>query len=327
MCRLTTLCGAALAAFALHAGAAEQDFPSRSITVIVPFAPGGTTDTLGRLVASSLGKQLNQTVVIETAGGAGGLIGMQKLQKSQPDGYTLAFNNMSLAILPHLHPKANYDPLKEVEPIGIVATVPMVLSVSLKSGIQDLPSMLKRIRDKSSTKLNLGSSGPGSPAHLAESMFLHYAKGQGEMIAYRGTGPALTDLMSGMIDAVIDQTVTMLPLDADKRVKAIAVSGTERLKQNPNIPTFAEGGLPEFDLSIWNGLVAPAGTPKPVIDKLATALSAAIDSPEFKERLEQLAAQAPTQRERGPEAFTKLLERDSKRVSDLVKDANLLSGR
>ena len=324
MLRITPFLCAALTAAAFAAPAAAQAYPSRAITVIVPFAPGGTSDTLGRLVATSLSKQLGQTVVVENSGGAGGLIGMQKLQKSAPDGYTLAFNNMSLAILPHLHPKANYDPQKELAPIGIVATVPMVLSVSNKSGIQDLPAMLKRIRDANAVKLNLGSSGPGSTAHLAEAMFLHFADARGELIPYRGTGPALTDLMSGMIDGVIDQTVTMLPLHQDKRVKAIAVTGTARLTQSPDIPTFAEGGLPEFDLAIWNGLVAPAGTPQPVVEKLAAALSQAIDTPEFKTRLEQLAAQAPTTQERGPIAFSDLLKRDSQRVSSLVKSANLL---
>jgi len=256
--------------------------------------------------------------------GAGGLIGMQKLQKSTPDGYTLAFNNMSLAILPHLHPKAGYDPLEELAPVGIVANVPMVLSVSNKSGIQDLPSLLARMRDSSAPKLNLGSGGPGSTAHLAEAMFLSYANAQGELIPYRGTGPALTDLMSGMIDVVIDQTVTMMPLHQDGRIKSIAVSAPARLPQMPDVPTFAEGGLPEFDMAIWNGVVAPKATPKPVIDKLAKALSEAIDSPAFKGRLEQLAARAPAPQERGPEPFAKLLAQDVKRVADIASEVGLM---
>lgn len=323
MKRAMLLCAAMLSAStAVFAG---EDYPVRPITVVVPFAPGGTTDTMARLVATSLSERLGQSVVVENAAGAGGLIGMQKLQKSTPDGYTLAFNNMSLAILPHLHPKAGYDPLEELAPVGIVANVPMVLSVSNKSGIQDLPSLLARMRDTSAPKLNLGSGGPGSTAHLAEAMFLSYANAQGELIPYRGTGPALTDLMSGMIDVVIDQTVTMLPLHADKRVKSIAVTGDKRLPQNPDIPTFAEGGLPQFDLAIWNGLVAPKGTPQPVLDKLAKALGEVIDSPAFKQRLDQLAAQAPSPEESGPDGMAKVLARDLERVSKLVKEANLLA--
>jgi len=317
---------AALLSMSAAAPALAQDYPSRAITVIVPFAPGGTTDTMARLVASSLAEKLGQTVVVETAAGAGGLIGMQKLQKSAPDGYTLAFNNMSLAILPHLHPKANYDPVKELAPVGIVANVPMVLSVSNKSGIQDLPDMLKRMREPGAAKLNLGSGGPGSTAHLAEAMFLNFAQAPGELIPYRGTGPALTDLMSGMIDAIIDQTVTMLPLHADKRVKAIAVTGNRRLPQNPDIPTFAEGGLPQFDLAIWNALVAPKDTPAPVMEKLAAALQQVVDSPEFRKRLDDMAAQVPPDAERGPKGLATILQRDVDRVSKLVKEANLLSG-
>src|SRR5690606_23416302 len=173
-------------------------------------------------------------------------------------------------------------------------------------------------------RLNFGSGGFGTTAHLAEGMFLHIAKGKGEMVQYRGTGPALTDLMSGVIDAVIDQTVTMMPLHQDGRIKSIAVSAPARLPQMPDVPTFAEGGLPEFDMAIWNGVVAPKATPKPVIDKLAKALSEAIDSPAFKGRLEQLAARAPAPQERGPEPFAKLLAQDVKRVADIASEVGLM---
>ena len=321
---IKTAISATLASLVAIAPVAAAEYPDRPISVIVPFAPGGTTDTLGRLVATELAKKLDQTIVVENLSGAGGLIGMQRLQKSAPDGYTLAFNNMSLAILPYSQPKLNYDPLKELAPIGIVATVPMVLSVSNKSGIQDLPQLLERMRSDPDNMLNFGSSGPGSTAHLAEAMFLHHAKAPGELIGYRGTGPALIDLMSGTIEGVIDQTVTLLPLHADNRARAIAVTGASRLPQNPEIPTFAEGGLPEFDLTIWNGLVAPAGTPDHIVEKLTAALSEVIDSPDFKERLESLAADAPSADERGPEPFKALLQRDVQRVGDLVKSVDLL---
>src|SRR3546814_5615233 len=138
---------------------------------------------------------------------------------------------------------------------------------------------------KSGPRLNFGSCGPGTTAHLAEGMFLHLSKTQGELIQYRGSGPALADLMAGVIDGVIDQTVTMMPLHKDGRIRALAVSTPKRLPQMPDVPTFAAGGLPEFDLALWNGVVAPKGTPRPIIDKLAQALSAVIDSPEFKGRL------------------------------------------
>jgi Uncharacterized protein conserved in bacteria len=313
-----------MAALTLAAPAAAADsFPNKPITMIVGVAPGGTLDTLARLISTELSKILGQPVVVENTTGAGGLIGMQRLLKSDPDGHTLMFSNMSLAIIPLLHPKAGVDVVRDLATVGTVGTVPMVLSVSNKSGIQDLPTLLARVRGDQ-PRLNFGSGGPGTTAHLAEGMFLHIAKGKGEMVQYRGTGPALTDLMSGVIDAVIDQTVTMMPLHQDGRIKSIAVSAPARLPQMPDVPTFAEGGLPEFDMAIWNGVVAPKATPKPVIDKLAKALSEAIDSPAFKGRLEQLAARAPAPQERGPEPFAKLLAQDVKRVADIASEVGLM---
>lgn len=310
-----------LTALLIAGPAWAQEFPSRPITMIVGVAPGGTLDTLARLIGNSLSKTLGQPVIVENTTGAGGLIGMQRLMKSEPDGYTLMFSNLSMAIIPLLNPDAGVDPVRDLATVSTVATVPMVLAVSNKSGIKALPEMLARM--KSAPRLNFGSGGPGTTAHLAEGMFLHLSESEGELIQYRGSGPALTDLMAGVIDGVLDQTVTIMPLHKDGRVRAVAVSTPHRLPQMPDVPTFAEGGLPQFDLAIWNGVVAPKGTPRPVIDKLAEALSVVIDSPEFKDRLEQLAAQAPTGAQRGPDPFAKLLAQDTKRVADLAQQIGL----
>jgi tripartite-type tricarboxylate transporter receptor subunit TctC len=311
-----------IAAMLLGGPAWADTFPSRPIVMIVAVAPGGTLDALARQIASGLTTKLNQSVVVENTTGAGGLIGYQRLMKSEPDGYTLMFSNMSLAIIPQLYPSAHVDPVRDLTPIGTVATVPMVLSVSNKSGITSLPDMLKRMRS-GGPKLNFGSGGPGTTAHLAEGLFLNISKTQGELIQYRGSGPALSDLMAGTIDAVIDQTVTMMPLHQDKRIRAIAVSTPQRLPQMPDVPTFAEGGLPAFNLEIWNGVVAPKGTPKPVVDKLASALSAVLDSPEYKARIDQLAARIPSTAERGPAPFSALLAKDTKEVATLAQQIGL----
>ena len=303
-------------AFAL---AGAQTFPSKQITIIVGVAPGGTLDTLARQVALGLSNTLKQSVIVENVTGAGGLVGFQRLLKSEPDSYTLNFSNQSLLIIPHLYPKGNFDPLTDLAPLGTVATVPMVMAVSNASGIKDLPALMDYLK-RNPGKANFGSGGPGTTAHLAEALFLNMNKVDATLVQYRGTGPALVDLMSGVIDGIIDQTVTIMPLNADKRIRAIAVSSPQRLSQLPDVPTFAEGGVPQFDLRIWNGLVAPKGTPRPVLDKLATALSQVIDSPEFKDRVEkQLASQTPPMAERGPDAFRKLLEQDSERISSLIK--------
>ena len=299
--------------------AGAQTFPSKQITIIVGVAPGGTLDALARQVALGLSTTLKQSVIVENVTGAGGLVGFQRLLKSEPDGYTLNFSNQSLLIIPHLYPKGNFDPLTDLAPLGTVATVPMVMAVSNASGIKDLPALMDYLK-RNPGKANFGSGGPGTTAHLAEALFLNMNKVDATLVQYRGTGPALVDLMSGVIDGIIDQTVTIMPLNADKRIRAIAVSSPQRLPQLPDVPTFAEGGIPQFDLRIWNGLVAPKGTPRPVLDKLAAALSQVIDSPEFKDRVEkQLASQTPPMAERGPDAFRKLLEQDSERISSLIK--------
>jgi len=299
--------------------AGAQTFPSKQITIIVGVAPGGTLDALARQVALGLSTTLKQSVIVENVTGAGGLVGFQRLLKAEPDGYTLNFSNQSLLIIPHLYPKGNFDPLTDLAPIGTVATVPMVMAVSNASGIKDLPALMDYLK-RNPGKANFGSGGPGTTAHLAEALFLNMNKVDATLVQYRGTGPALVDLMSGVIDGIIDQTVTIMPLNADKRIRAIAVSSPQRLPQLPDVPTFAEGGIPQFDLRIWNGLVAPKGTPRPVLDKLAAALSQVIDSPEFKDRVEkQLASQTPPMAERGPDAFRKLLEQDSERISSLIK--------
>ena len=308
-----------LVATLVFALAGAQTFPSKQITIIVGVAPGGTLDTLARQVALGLSNTLKQSVIVENVTGAGGLVGFQRLLKAEPDGYTLNFSNQSLLIIPHLYPKGNFDPLTDLAPLGTVATVPMVMAVSNASGIKDLPALMDYLK-RNPGKANFGSGGPGTTAHLAEALFLNMNKVDATLVQYRGTGPALVDLMSGVIDGIIDQTVTIMPLNADKRIRAIAVSSPQRLPQLPDVPTFAEGGIPQFDLRIWNGLVAPKGTPRPVLDKLAAALSQVIDSPEFKDRVEkQLASQTPPMAERGPDAFRKLLEQDSERISSLIK--------
>lgn len=313
----------ALLAALLTGMAGAQEFPTRQVTIIVGVSPGGTLDALARLIAQGLGPVLRQTVVVENVTGGGGLVGFQKLMRAEPDGHTLNFSNMSLLIIPHLYPKGGFEPLADLAPVASVATVPMVLSVSNASGIKDLPGLIDHMK-RNPGKVNFGSGGPGTTAHLAEALFLNMANTSATLVQYRGSGPALTDLMTGVIDGVIDQTVTMMPMHADKRIRAIAVSAPTRLAQMPDVPTFGEGGLPQFDLRIWNGLVAPRGTPRPVLDKLAAAVSQVIDSPEFRSRVEkQLASQVPSREERGPDGFRKLMQQDAARVADLVKSIGL----
>lgn len=311
-------------ALALAAGiAGAQSFPTKTVTVIVGVAPGGTLDTLARQIALGLGPLLKQSVVVENITGAGGLVGFQRLMKSAPDGHTLNFSNMSLLIIPHMHPKGGFNPLTDLEPVSGVATVPMVLAVSNASGIKDLQGLIAHMR-RNPGKVNFGNGGPGTTAHLSQALFMNIVKAEAQLVQYRGSGPVLTDLMSGVIDGIIDQTVTLMPLHTSRRAHAVAVSAPQRLAQMPDVATFAEGGVPEFDLRIWNGFLAPKGTPRPALDRLAAAISQVIDSADYKSRVEkQLASEIPPPAERGPDAFRALLEKDAARVSALVKSIGL----
>lgn len=319
---VSALAGIALCLGAGQAAGADESFPSKSVTIMVGVAPGGSLDALARLIASELGKATKTTFVVENVTGAGGLLAFQRLTRSAPDGYTLMFSNQSMVLIPLLYPKAGLDIVKDTTAVGTIANVPMVLSVSNQSGIQDLPSMLAGMRS-GELKLNFGSGGPGTTAHLAEAMFLQMAGVQAELVQYRGSGPAITDLMGGTIQSVLDQTVTMLPLHRGKQIKAIAVASKERLPQMPDVPTFAEGGVPQFDLQIWNGLVAPQGTPKAVVDKLAQALTEAVQSPDFRARIDSLAARIPSAEERSPDSFSRVLERDQKQFAELARQIGL----
>lgn len=308
---------------ALGANAAAQGYPTRAISMVVPYAAGGSTDGLARIVAQAMGENLGQTVVVENLGGGGTMIGNQRVVRAAPDGYTITFGNMgSLAIAPSLYPKSKFDPRRDMSAIGLVATVPMVLSVSKKSGIITLPDFVARLK-KHGADVNFGNAGSGSTSHIAAAYFMHVTQTQGMQIPYRGAGPAIADLMAGTVDAVIDQTVTMIPIHEGKRVTALAVASASRLPQIPDVPTFAEAGVPDFNMSVWNGIAAPAGTPPAVIARLEQALAAALKSPGVRESLDKLAAQAPAEKEQGAAAFQTLIARDVPNFAALIKDAGI----
>jgi len=291
--------------------------------MIVPYAAGGSTDGLARVMAEAMSKQLGQSIVVENIGGGGGMIGLRKLMQANPDGYTIALGNMgNFAIAGTLYPSANYDPRRDVEPVGLVAQVPMVLATSAKSSITSMDALLEQLRVPD-TPINIGHSGPGSTGHIASIYFGMVTNTHGQQISYRGAGPAIVDLMGGVVDAVIDQTVTMIPASKGGRVVPLAVSSKERVPALPDTPTFAEAGVPEFDLHVWNAIAAPAGTPVDRIEVLAKALSDAFEDPNVVAQMEMFSAPIPTNEERGPKYLKALIDSEVPRFEKIIKESNL----
>ena len=206
-------------------------YPDRAITMIVPYAPGGSTDGLARVVAEKMGEALKQTVVVENIGGVGGVVGIQRFLRATPDGYTVMLGNMgTFAIANTLYPKMNFDPKTQLTPVGLVADVPQMLAVSVASGFKDLPSLVKRMRDTSLPKLNLANGGPGGTSHIGSVYFTYVTQSQAEQIPYKGSGPAITDLMAGNVDITVDQTVTIIPASKSGRIVPLAIVGEARLR-------------------------------------------------------------------------------------------------
>jgi tripartite-type tricarboxylate transporter receptor subunit TctC len=321
--RRRAVLSAALAGLAAPALAQADGFPQRNVTLIVPSAPGGTLDALARFFAQAMAPHLGRGVVVENVSGAGGLIGMQRVTRAEPDGHVLGFGNMGvMAAFVGLNPDAGYDPRRDLAPVGIAAHVPMVLAASPRGDVRDLAGLLARLREKGEG-VTFGTAGLGTTSHLAPAYLLHLTGLRGTLVAYRGAGPAMNDLAAGVVEAVIDQTVTMIPAHRGRTAVALAVSGAARLAQIPDVPTFAEAGVPAFDLVIWNAIAAPRGTPPAVLARLAAALEGALADAELRRRLEELAAVPPTPEERGPEALGRRIAADAARWIEVARAAGL----
>jgi tripartite-type tricarboxylate transporter receptor subunit TctC len=311
---------AAIAALVLSAQvAAAESFPNRPLTLVVAAAAGGTTDVLARIVARRMGEDLGQPVVVENVTGGGATVGTRRVVRADADGYTLIFGNMgSLAANVWLFPELGFDPRQDLAPVGLVAIVPMVLSVSKKSGIRDMAGLIAALKTKPGA-LNFGHAGPGTTTHLAVITFLHVTGTQAHDIPYRGSGPAINDLVAGTIDAVIDQTVTMIPMHNGGSVTAIATSSASRVTQIPDVPTFTEAGVPAFDLTVWNAIAAPAATPRPVLERLESSLKTALADPELRHRFADLAADVPRSDQIGAEPLRRLIASDIERFGPVIK--------
>ena len=304
------------------ATAALADYPERPVTVVVPFAAGGPTDKVARDLGDVLRKQLNQTIIIENVGGAGGTLGAAKVAKASPDGYTVLLHHIGMATSPALYRKLPYDTVGDFEYLGLINEVPMTLV-----GRSTLPAAnfaeLRKWIDANKGKINLANAGLGAASHLCGLLFQQSLAVDMTTVPYKGTAPAMTDLLGGQVDLMCDQTTNTTQQIESGKVKAFAVTTSKRLTTPAlaKLPTLDESGLKGFNVSIWHGLYAPKGTPKAVIDRLNTALRAALKDPEFIKREEALGAVVVTDGRLAPVEHKKFVEAEIQKWGPVIKAA------
>ena len=299
--------------------AQAQSFPNRSVTLVIPFAPGGSTSIVGRVIADKMSELLGEKVVVDNrpgAGGAGGTVGTKAVAKSDPDGYTLLLGYTgTLAIGPSLYKNAGYDPRKDFAPIGLIGNAPNSLVVHPSFPAKTVAELIAFAKANPG-KVNFGSAGAGTASHITGEYFARSAGITLVHIPYKGTGPALTDLLGGHIPMAFAPIPASHANVSAGMLRALAVTSTTRSGLLPDVPTMAEAGLPGFDASLYYGLVAPAGTPRPIIDKLNKELQTALASSEVKK---QLGLDGTEITPGTPEDYAAFIDKDEKKWSQLVK--------
>jgi putative tricarboxylic transport membrane protein len=322
MLRFSFRAAAALTLAASAVTAPAQDYPTKTITIVVPFAAGGPTDTVTRLVAQSMTGTLKQQVIVENAGGAGGTIGATKVARAKPDGYTLLLHHIGHSTAPSLYRKLPYDAVKDFEPIGLVTDVPMTFIAKKDFPPKDMKELITHVK-ANKDKVTYANAGVGSASHLCGMLFMTAIQTDLTTVPYKGTGPAMNDLLGGQVDFMCDQTTNTTGQIKAGKVKAYAVTTAKRVASLPELPTMQEAGVAGFEIAIWHGLYAPKGTPKPVIDKLASALQVALKDANVKTRFAELGTE-PVAVDRGtPEALRTQLASQIDLWSPIIKKAGV----
>jgi tripartite-type tricarboxylate transporter receptor subunit TctC len=299
---------------------AQSPFPSRAITVVVPFSAGGPTDTVTRLVADVMSKDLGQQVVVENVGGAGGTLGAARVAKAAPDGYTLLLHHIGMSTSATLYRKLPYDTLKDFDYVGLVTDVPMTLVGRANLEAKDLKGLIDYVK-ANKDKVTYANAGIGAASHLCGMLFMSAVEPQVTTVPYKGTGPAMTDLLGGQVDIMCDQTTNTTNQIKGGKIKAYATTTTQRLAALPDVPTASEVGLKNFEVGIWHGIYAPKGTPKDVLDRLTASLQKALQDPNVKARFAELGTEpVPLDQATGP-ALKAKLESEIARWAPIIKAA------
>lgn len=298
-----------------------ESFPSRPLTLVVPFSPGGPTDVVARHLGAAMGRSLGQSVVVENRASTGGIVGSEYVVRADPNGYTLLIHNIGMATLPALTKTLRFDPTRDFDYIGLVADVPMTLVARpnlAPSGFSELRTYIAA----NQRKINLANAGIGTASHLCGLMLMSQLHAAMTSIPYKGAAPAMVDVQGGQVDLLCDQVTTTLQPINTGRVKAYGSTTSQRLAALPKLPTLHEQGLGQFEVTVWHGVYAPRGTPRPVVARLVKALQDAVGDAAFREGMLKLGA-IPVAADRAtPEALSQQLRSEIARWTPVIKQAN-----
>jgi tripartite-type tricarboxylate transporter receptor subunit TctC len=307
-----------IAALGLALSAGAQTYPAKPIRLIIPFPPGGSNDVVGRGIAAQLSAKLDKPVVVENVGGAGGLIGTEMAAKAAPDGYTLLLISVAFAFNPSIY-KLPYDPATAFTPVAILGSGPAVIAVTSRLPVSNLKELIALAKEKPG-ELNYATAGVGSFQHLASELFKQQAGLNIVHVPFKGGGPAMMDVIAGNTQIAVGSLAQMLPQIKGGKLKALGIGSLQRVPALPDVPTIAESGFPGFEVTNWWGVAAPAGTPRPVVERLNRELAAIVTSPETKKRFE---AEGADPLHMTPDEFGRFIAQETAKWSRVVKDAGI----
>ncbi|WP_338662065.1 tripartite tricarboxylate transporter substrate-binding protein [Pararoseomonas sp. SCSIO 73927] len=300
---------------------AQSVFPARAVTMVIPFAPGGPTDIVGRLLAETMGRELGQPVVVENSTGAGGTIGAQRVAQARPDGHTVLLHHIGMGVIPTMYRRLAYDPVNGFEPLGLVTEVPMTLVGRRELPANSLAELMALMRTQGD-RFNLADAGIGSSSALCGTLLANAIGARPTVIPFRGTGPAMQEILGGRVDLLCDQTTQTTEYIRGGTVKVFATPSRTRIATLPEIPTTAEGGLPNFVITVWHGLYAPKGTPAPVRGRLTASLQAALRDPRIVQRFTEIGTAPVSQADATPEAHQRFWTADIARWKPVIEATN-----
>jgi tripartite-type tricarboxylate transporter receptor subunit TctC len=305
---------------ALHGPAQAQDYPTRTITMVVPFTAGGPTDTVARLVAEAMQRDLGQQIIVENVQGAGGTIGAARVAKAEPDGYTLLLHHIGMATSATLYRSLPYNPREDFAPIGLVTAVPMTVVARADFPPKDAAELVSYLKENAE-KVNYANAGIGAASHLCGMLIMREIGAKLTTVPYKGTGPAMTDLIGGQVDVMCDQTTNTTNQIKAGKIKAYAVTTPERVQVLPDLPTTQEAGLPGVQVTIWHGLYASKGTPDAVVQRLTASLQKALQDQNVVQRFAELGTGPVSAEEATPDALGKMVSSEIDRWAPVIKDA------